>query len=145
MSAKPIIHFEVTEENPRYGQVRDVSPQAVLEEKEKLHIIDVRRPDEFTGELGHIPGAQLFTLEIFPQEMVRLPKDETIIFVCRSGGRSSQASAFALESGFKSVFNMKGGMLLWNQLNLATEGSSKSESHSEASEVEKNKFEGKNT
>ena len=122
MNCKSIVDFDDKQPNSQFGGVMDVSPQSVLEKMDSLHIIDVRRPDEFTGELGHIPGAKLFTLEILPQQIVELPKDKSIIFVCRSGGRSSQASAFALENGFQSVFNMKGGMILWNELNLKTEG-----------------------
>ena len=77
--------------------------------------IDVRRPDEFTGELGHIDGAQLFTLETdLDGALQTLPKDKTYIFVCRSGGRSGRATELAMASGFKSVFNMEGGMLAWN-------------------------------
>ena len=121
---KPIVQFDKTQTNPHFSSVRDVSPQEVLEKREQVHIVDVRRPDEFTGELGHIPGAKLFTLEILPQEIVKLPKDETVVFVCAMGGRSSHASAFALENGFQSVFNMDGGMTLWNELHFEAEGKS---------------------
>ena len=118
MGHKSIVDFDNKQPNPRFENVMDVPPQSILAKKDSLRIIDVRRPEEFTGELGHIPGAKLFTLDILPQKIVELPRDETLIFVCRSGGRSSQATAFALENGFQSVFNLQGGMTLWNELNL---------------------------
>jgi rhodanese-related sulfurtransferase len=34
------------------------------------------------------------------------------------GGRSSRAAEWALSEGFKSVYNLKGGMKLWQQLNM---------------------------
>ncbi|MGE4130194.1 MAG: rhodanese-like domain-containing protein [Bdellovibrionales bacterium] len=53
-----------------------------------------------------------------------MPKDKTVVFVCRSGARSGRATAFAFEQGFKYVYNMKGGMIRWNELNLEVEGRS---------------------
>jgi len=107
--------------NPQFPKVRDVDPKEVLSTKGQAALIDVRRPDEFTGELGHIPGAKLLTLDELPAKLETLPKDKPIVFVCRSGGRSAQASAFALDNGFTDVYNMKGGMLLWNEYGLKTE------------------------
>lgn len=109
------MEFTSKTENPSFPDVFDVDPQEVLENKTQITLVDVRRPDEFTGELGHIPGAQLLTLDQLPMHIEELPKDQTIVFVCRSGGRSAQATSFALECGFDEVYNMKGGMLLWNE------------------------------
>ncbi len=115
------VNFSHAEPNASLQQVMDVHPHSVLQKKNSIRIIDVRRLDEFKGELGHIPGAQLLTVETLPERTHELPKDKTIVFVCRSGGRSARATAFALEEGFKNVFNMQGGMVLWNQLGLETE------------------------
>lgn len=113
--------FQSKTPNPYFPGVYDISPQELLNVKEKVRLIDVRRPDEFDGELGHIPGAELITLDFIPQKIKDLPQDHPIVFICRSGGRSGQASAFALENGFTQVYNLKGGMLLWNELGLVTE------------------------
>lgn len=111
--------------NPSFGDVMDIDPKEVQKtaatSSSSVELIDVRRPDEYTGELGHIPGAKLLTLDQLPEKIETLPKNKTIVFVCRSGGRSAQASAFALENGFTDVYNMKGGMLLWNEYGLKTE------------------------
>lgn len=107
--------------NPSLPGVFDVSPEEVLEKKAELTLIDVRRPDEFTGELGHISGAQLLTLDTLPQNLGDIPRDKPIVFICRSGGRSGQATAFALEKGFHEVFNLLGGMLAWNEKQLPVE------------------------
>jgi hydroxyacylglutathione hydrolase len=61
-------------------------------------------------------------LDSVPQRLSELPKDQTVVFVCRSGGRSGRATAYARDNGFTSVYNMKGGMLLWNQQGLTVEG-----------------------
>lgn len=86
-------------------------------QSESFELIDVRRPDEFTGELGHIEGSRLVTLgPDLETELQALDKETTYIFICRSGGRSATATSYAQELGFKSVYNMIGGMLEWNRL-----------------------------
>lgn len=117
MSSNPI-QFTTQTQNPNIPSVTDITIQDVLSNKEKVRLIDVRRPDEWTGEFGHIAEAELMTLDTLPQKISDLNKDETIVFICRSGGRSAQATAFAKQQGFQSVFNMAGGMIAWNQANF---------------------------
>ncbi len=106
-----------TETATPYG-IFDVEPQEVFEKRQAVKIIDVRGADEYHGELGHIDGSQLMTLDVLPQQITDLDKSETYVFVCRSGGRSSRAAAFAKSLGFDSVYNMRGGMILWNEMGL---------------------------
>ena len=87
-----------------------------------LRIIDVRQPEEFVGELGHVPRSELMVLNYLPELLAEeTDKNQSIVFVCRSGGRSAQATAYAQTQGFTSVYNMKGGMIFWNDLRLPTE------------------------
>lgn len=111
-----------TTPNPQLPNVQDVEPKDLWDHRDQLVIIDVRRPDEFTGELGHVPNSTLIVLDTLPQRIDELPKDQDVVFVCRSGARSGQAAAFAQEQGFEKVFNMRGGMLLWNELGLDVAG-----------------------
>ncbi|MEZ4814630.1 MAG: rhodanese-like domain-containing protein [Bdellovibrionota bacterium] len=100
----------------------EISPETLLENKAQLRLIDVRRPDEYSGELGHIAGAELVTLETEFQKLVETwDKEKPIAFICRSGGRSGKATAYAQALGFKEVYNMQGGMLLWNAKALPVE------------------------
>ena len=118
------VDFHSKQPNPEAPTVQDIDPQELWEKRQQVVIVDVRRPDEFTGELGHVPGSSLVVLDTLPQRIEELPKDKTVVFVCRSGNRSGKATAFAKTQGFVSVFNMKGGMLLWNELGLSVEGRS---------------------
>jgi hydroxyacylglutathione hydrolase len=120
--ASQLVPFSTKQNNPDIPGVEDIDPQELWKQKDQVVIVDVRRPDEYTGELGHIPGAQLMVLDSIPQRLSELPKDQTVVFVCRSGGRSGRATAYARDNGFTSVYNMKGGMLLWNQQGLKVEG-----------------------
>ncbi len=110
--------FKNKSPNPHFSNVSDVVPQEVLEHANELTLIDVREDSEYTGELGHAAGTILINLSKIPQSLADLPKDKSIVFLCRSGGRSAQAASYAQQQGFDNVYNMVGGMLLWNQMQL---------------------------
>ena len=114
--------FSTAETNPDLDMVEDVSPDEVNAKSDSLTLIDVRSADEFTGELGHVPNSQLVTLDTLMDNIDDIPKDKTVVFICRSGRRSANATAIAKDNGFESVYNMKGGMILWNEMGLTTEG-----------------------
>ncbi len=120
MALTNFIDFKSKTANPNLPQISDISAEELRANKDKVVIIDVRRPDEWVGEYGHIAEAQLIVLDTLPMRIGDLAKDKTIVFVCRSGARSAQAAAFALENGFQSVYNMKGGMIDWTQNNYET-------------------------
>jgi hydroxyacylglutathione hydrolase len=115
------VQFKSQTNNPMIPTVRDITPEDLRSHKSKVKIIDVRRPDEWTGEFGHIPEAELMTLDTLPARIDELPKDQTIVFVCRSGGRSAQATAFAMQNGITDTYNMKGGMIAWTEKNFEVE------------------------
>ncbi len=123
--ASQFVNFKTAQSNPENKNVSDIDPKELWERMQDVTIIDVRRPDEYEGELGHIPGAQLMVLDTLPTRVKDIPCDKTVVFVCRSGGRSGRATAFAKEQGYQNVFNMKGGMLLWNEMKLEVEGRSR--------------------
>lgn len=117
------VDFSSQETNPQLDIVQDVSPEEVNLKKEKIELIDVRQPNEYDGELGHIAGSKLVPLDTLMDHVNTLPQDKTIVFICRSGARSTNAAAIAMDYGLDSVFNMKGGMLLWNEMGLSVERS----------------------
>ena len=118
---KNLVQFESKEENLYYQGVQDIDPRELSQKKDQVVLIDVRQPEEYQGDLGHIPGSTLIALDTLPENMNQIPQDKTVVFVCRSGGRSARAAAYAIEHGYQNVYNLKGGMILWNELHLQTE------------------------
>ena len=112
----PKFVFSSAVSNSDFQGVLDVQAEDLRNSLDKVVLVDVRQPDEYTGELGHIENTRLIPLATLPEAIDSLSPDQTIVFVCRSGGRSARATAFALESGLSAVYNLKGGMLRWNQL-----------------------------
>lgn len=111
-----VLHPQVVDSIP------EVTCEDVLESVAKVRLIDVRMPDEFNGELGHIQGSELITLgPDLTAFLKKANKDEEIVFVCRSGGRSGTATIESINLGFKKTMNLVGGMIRWNQLDYKVE------------------------
>ncbi|MCU0385809.1 MAG: rhodanese-like domain-containing protein [Flavihumibacter sp.] len=89
--------------------------KARMDAGEKLHVIDVREPEEF--EAFNI-GAKLIPLGRFQMmdvdELMPL-KDEEVILHCRSGKRSMTACLILDSMGFTNTKNLEGGMLAWQE------------------------------
>jgi sulfur dioxygenase len=87
-------------------------------------LLDVREPEEFRGELGHVQGARLIPLRELPEranaELAEF-KDKDVVVICRAGVRSTTAAAILAGLGFERVCNLKGGMLDWKDAGLPTE------------------------
>ncbi len=83
-------------------------------------IIDVRELVEFTGPLGHAPGALNIPLQSLPLRLQELEQFRTgrCHIICLSGGRSAMAARWLLEQGFADACNVTGGMKAWNQAGL---------------------------
>jgi rhodanese-related sulfurtransferase len=84
--------------------------QQHIENGEKLNIIDVREVNEV--KVGRIPGITHIPLGLLEFRTHELDKSKPYIIVCRSGGRSGQATQYLERQGF-DVTNMMGGMLSW--------------------------------
>lgn len=94
-----------------------VTPEDVFTKLGHIKIIDVRGADEFNNELGHIPNAELSTLgPQLDEKLNHMDKTKEIVFVCRSGKRSGEATRLALNKGFEKVYSLQGGMLRWDEL-----------------------------
>lgn len=102
--------------------VPTVSPQDLMTKIGHVKVIDVRGEDEFNNELGHIPNAELATLGPQLEEKLDVEdRQKEVVFVCRSGKRSGEATKLALHKGFEKVYNLQGGMLKWNELHFPFE------------------------
>lgn len=99
----------------------EVDPAYVAARRGEVALVDVREPQEFTGELGHVPGAQLVPLGQLLDVAAQWDPDREIVLVCRSGGRSARAATELAKRGFRHLYNLRGGMLAWNQARLPVE------------------------
>lgn len=94
-----------------------------------LVIIDVSMPREY--EDLHLEGAinvNLFS-RFFKTRLDVMDKSRTYVIYCKMGGRSKIAKKLMLRLGFRKVYNIVGGTLLWKEEKLlfasGTEGVNK--------------------
>ena len=114
---------------PSLAEMNQVRQRTAAEVQEALCsaspplILDVREPEEFDGELGHIAGAVLIPLKELSQRagVLEPHKERPIIVVCRAGVRSTTGAAILTGLGYDHVANLKGGMVDWNDQRLAVE------------------------
>lgn len=95
--------------------------EITVEEAAKLKdegafVLDVREPSEWTQ--FHIAGAKLIPLGSLASEVDSLPKDKTIVVVCRTGRRSAEGRDILKKAGFENVTSMAGGIVEWQAKGL---------------------------
>jgi sulfur-carrier protein adenylyltransferase/sulfurtransferase len=80
-------------------------------------LVDVREPAEFAA--GHLPHAINVPLGEVESELQRgnpaLPRDHTLVFMCRSGARSLKACAVAGRLGYQNILQLEGGLLAFRE------------------------------
>ena len=96
-----------------------VEPDALrrrLRRGEMHMVIDVRSPEEFDGELGHIPGALNEPLAALAGRTADLGRAGLpIVLVCLTDRRSSQAAGELAAAGIRDVAVLRGGMKAWRE------------------------------
>jgi glyoxylase-like metal-dependent hydrolase (beta-lactamase superfamily II)/rhodanese-related sulfurtransferase len=105
-----------------YAGIPEIAPQWVAENARKIQLVDVREPDEFNDELGHIAGAKLVPLGQLKDRLGELDKAKPVVAYCRSGARSARATQTLEHNGFSKIANLTGGMLRWRAHGLPVEG-----------------------
>jgi sterol desaturase/sphingolipid hydroxylase (fatty acid hydroxylase superfamily)/rhodanese-related sulfurtransferase len=89
--------------------------QAKLAQNSDEVLIDVRGPDEYVGELGHIPGARNIPLDELPNRINDLATEQakSITMICKTDKRSAAAAELMRQQNFSDVRVLKGGMEAW--------------------------------
>jgi len=81
----------------------------------EFHLLDVREDDEW--DAGHIDGAQHIPLGELADRVAEVPKERTVVAVCRSGGRSEAAVRGLRRLGYTAE-NLEGGTSAWTRAGL---------------------------
>ncbi|WP_217160910.1 rhodanese-like domain-containing protein [Thiocystis violascens] len=78
---------------------------------EPMVTLDVRTPAETGIFTAALPGHLTLSLhELFlPANLARIPKDRTVVVLCKSGLRASAAGTALRHIGFENVFILEGG------------------------------------
>ncbi|MEI6270633.1 MAG: rhodanese-like domain-containing protein, partial [Methylococcaceae bacterium] len=83
-----------------------------IQQKETLFLLDVREPHEF--QFAHIAGSVLIPLNQIPNRLGELEPQQEIVVICHHGMRSLQAANYLVQSGYKNIANLTGGIDAWS-------------------------------
>ncbi len=80
-------------------------------------VLDVRKPEDFNGEQGHIAGALNIPLPELPARLVELNERQQrpIVTICRTDRMSAEAARLLAQQGFTDVRVARMGMTDWNR------------------------------
>jgi rhodanese-related sulfurtransferase len=85
---------------PQYSSGRDVV------------LLDVREDDELA--VAAVAGAVHIPMREVPARLAELDADKPLVVMCHSGGRSRRVAEYLAANGFRTVFNLKGGIDSWS-------------------------------
>lgn len=103
---------------PYKGALLPMEAYRLLQQNAQAQLVDVRSRAELDW-VGRIPGATEIELRSYPGMQPnpgfldllvdRLDKASPVLFICRSGARSSQAAAIASDAEFAECYNILEG------------------------------------
>jgi thioredoxin len=76
-------------------------------------LLDIRTPQEIAK--GYLKNAVFidFYDSSFKQQVATIDRDKPVFVYCAIGGRSWDAAKIMHEMGFKNVYDLKGGIIVW--------------------------------
>jgi rhodanese-related sulfurtransferase len=112
------------------GMLAVVPTEAVKLINNDAMVLDLRSAESFSR--GHIAGARNVPMDELDGHMEKLAKfrNKPVVAVCDAGITSSKAVNALRNSGFESVYNLKGGMNAWDQAGLPVVSGKKTKSKS---------------
>jgi len=118
--AKTLADF-VREARARINEISVEEFDEMIENHDDLLIVDVREPDEY--HRGHLPGALSIPRGLLEGaadagckwrvEKLRAAREGTVVLYCQNGSRSALAADTLQQMGFQRVYNLAGGVEMW--------------------------------
>jgi len=114
-SAKgPVVMAGFVAANALRGEVKTITSQELsqkLANGEPIQLLDVRTPGEY--EAWHLPNARLVPIDELRDHLQELdPEKETVVY-CKVGLRGYLASRILLQHGFRTLYNLTGGLVAY--------------------------------
>ncbi len=95
-------------------QLQPLDLKKKLDNGEDIFLLDVREPWEFS--LAAIDGSENFPLAEVVDRQQEFMFEEEVVVICHYGERSQRAATELVECGFKTVYNLVGGIDGWSQV-----------------------------
>jgi rhodanese-related sulfurtransferase len=94
----------------------------LIRDNPEMLVIDLRTPQEFNGETGHLRKALNIPVDRLPYRLLELSayREETFLVYCRADPCGAEGVADLRSSGFENVILMDGGIEAWIRLGFKT-------------------------
>lgn len=94
-----------------------------LDAGEDVLVLDVRTPEDFVGEQGHIGVAINIPVEQLATRLAEISdyQERPVVTVCRTDRKSAAAAKILAQNGFADVHVARMGMTAWNEQGYETE------------------------
>jgi rhodanese-related sulfurtransferase len=104
------------------AKINLVSPEVFNQTLQSLKspkiLLDVRTPAEY--KKGHLENAILIDIfrDDFLEAIRQLDTTQAVFVYCGIGGRSEEAAEILQKNGFKTIYDLDGGISAWRKQNL---------------------------
>jgi rhodanese-related sulfurtransferase len=101
---------------PAYKKISPAVAYAMTLDAPDVLILDLRTPEEFQGETGHIRNARNFPVKRLPSRLYELTsfRDDTLLVYCREKDNcAAEGMAILVSSGFEDAILIDGGIDRW--------------------------------
>jgi rhodanese-related sulfurtransferase len=109
----------------RIDPYRKLSPPVAYElirDNPEMLVIDLRKPEEYNGETGHLRRALNIPVDRLPYRLLEISayREETFLVYCRADPCGAEGVADLRSSGFENVILMDGGIEAWIRTGFKT-------------------------
>lgn len=102
-------------DRPAYRKLSPPVAYEMMRDSPGLLVIDLRAPEAFNGETGHVRQARNIPLERLPYRLLEIStfRDETFIAYCDTPSCAEEGMNILVSSGFENAVLMEGGIDEW--------------------------------
>jgi rhodanese-related sulfurtransferase len=109
-------------QRPAYGRVSPPVAFEMLHDSPEILILDLRGPDAYNGETGHLFRAYNIPLERLPFRLLEISayRDDTFLVYCDTATCAMEGMGILVSSGFEDAVLIEGGIDAWIRKGFGT-------------------------
>ncbi len=104
-----------SKQRPPFKKLSPSIAYEMMRDNPEMLVLDLRPPQEYNGDTGHIRRAQNIPLDRLPHRLLEISafREETLLVYCRADDCGEKGVAILIASGFGDAVLMEGGIDGW--------------------------------
>jgi rhodanese-related sulfurtransferase len=109
------VHYRRPEQRPPFKKLSPPIAYEMMRDSPEMLILDLRPPQEYNGETGHLRRAANIPLERLAYRLLEISpfREDTVLVYCRADDCGEKGMAVLIASGFENAVLMDGGIDAW--------------------------------